>query len=194
MTFDPTPAGNVIADPSSVLGSMRRIFDTVELAWFKWVIDYDLAKQAAVVQQVWRFASSERSRSGTDSDLAQYKRPALIGLGLAGLIGALVWWRRRRSEAGTPRSRNPRLDRLIERVLEQLARRGYHKPAGQTLRALSARVHAAGDPVPAPLDQLVDRYYAMRFGAEALDLAALQALAADLARRSSEHPLPPRAG
>ncbi len=194
VTFDPTPAGNVVADPASVLGSMRRIFDTVELAWFKWVIDYDLAKQAAVVQQVWRFASSERSRSGTDSDLAQYKRPALIALGLAGLIGALVWWRRRRRpDDGAPRSRNPRLDRLIERVLEQLARRGYPKPAGQTLRALSARVHAAGDPVAAPLDQLVDRYYAMRFGTAAVDLAALQALAVDLARRSGEHPLPPRA-
>lgn len=200
VTFDPTPSGAPNASQSSALATMRRLFDTVELAWFKWVIDYDLAKQAQVVQQLWQYARSDRKSGGSESDLLQYKRPAAIGLFGIGLIVMIVWARRRPKKTDAPERRYPKLDKLLERLAAELARRGYGKAPGETWRALAARVAAHDDPIAPLLSSLVERYYAMRFGQEPMVLDELTKLATQVtralaqkqpARPTSQAPGPP---
>ncbi len=190
VTFDPTPSGGA-ANVQSLLGTVRRLFDTVELAWFKWVIDYDLAKQAAVVQQMWRFAAPERSRSGTEGDLGRWKRPALIVASLLAAIALVVWARRRKPADDRPHFTDPKLERLIDKLVAELGRHGHRKQAGETLRALQHRLAVEDSPVAAPLGALVERYYAMRFGREALVLSVLIRLAAEVTATLRRLP-PPR--
>jgi hypothetical protein len=71
------------------------------------------------------------------------------------------------------------------RALKALERRGFARGNGETGRELCARVVAAGDPVAAPFGELVELYYAARFGAAAVPTADLDRLAQKISQQST---------
>ena len=63
-----------------------------------------------------------------------------------------------------------------------LRRRGYNLRPGETLQQLAARVELAGDTAGATFGELVQRYYAHRFGQQGIDLNEVARLTRVMAR------------
>jgi hypothetical protein len=100
---------------------------------------------------------------------------------LAGLwLGARAFRRRRLPTVRVRRGAEAL--HAYARALKSLERRGFVRGAGETGRELAARVLAAGDPAAAPFGELVDLYYAARFGAAAVPTATLDRLAQAVAQ------------
>jgi transglutaminase-like putative cysteine protease len=137
VVFDPTPPGPALVAELGLVHSLRQMLDTVELTWFKYVIEYDLSKQVDMVSEM-------RARSGR-------------ALSLGGL-------------------------------------RGLPRAIGETPRELAGRAQAAADPGARPFGQLVDSYYAARFGAQAVPQSDLERLAAQVIRPTPERVDDRRAG
>jgi Domain of unknown function (DUF4129) len=95
-------------------------------------------------------------------------------------------WRRRRLPAVRIR-RGAEAMHAYARALRALERRGWSRGAGETGRELAACVAAAADPAAAPFAELVELYYAARFGAADVAGAELDRLAQAVAAA------PPRA-
>jgi hypothetical protein len=156
---------------------MRQLLDNVELAWFKYVIEYDLGKQVDFARSVGRWA-----QLGTKRDsLERFARKHARQLGGAVLVVAGLWlalraWRRRRAPSFRIR-RGAEALHAYGRALKALERRGFSRGAGETGRELAARVRAADDPAATPFAELVELYYAARFGAAAVPAADLERLA-----------------
>jgi transglutaminase-like putative cysteine protease len=180
LTFDPTPAGPPPVTTAGLIQSLRQVFDTIELAWFKYVIEYDLAKQADAVAAVRRLARGVATAGSITSFLSRYRTPLLLAAaGLLGLILAL----RRRPSAGPPMPRRAAAAQgAFARALRALEKRGFPRGAAETGRELAARLAQAGDPGAAPFGDLVELYYGVRFGGADVPAAQLERLAERVAR------------
>jgi transglutaminase-like putative cysteine protease len=183
VTFDPTPAG-AGGPPVRGFGEvLRQLFDTVELAWFKWVIEYDLGKQAEAITSLRKWAGGGEDRASVWSLLTS-KRTLGVGAGLLGL-GVFVAAMRRRRRGG-PRLVRPaqgeRAQRAFERAARALEARGYTRSDGETAKELARRVSDGADPGAAAFDRLVALYYAARFGGAEVPTADLDRLADEVIR------------
>ena len=180
MTFDPTPGGAGGVADKGVLHAMRQLLDTLELSWFKYVIEYDLGKQADALQSVRKWAQGGGSGSSWWESIVRH-RNGLIGTGAA--IALVVLFLRRR---GSPLAlRGPRAvqaNNAFERAVKALEKRGFARGLSETGRELAVRVGAAGDPGAAPFSQLVELYYAARFGDADVPRGDLERLAHEVAR------------
>jgi hypothetical protein len=182
MTFDPTPAdpnGGAQAGPWHKLAQM---IDTLELVWFKWVIELDLNKQASAVSGIREWFARLFAGGGF---LRALERLALLAAVFgAGLFGWRAWRRRRRAEA--LRRKLPRLGAqaqgAFQRALKALERRGHARGAAETGRELALRVERAGDPGAQPFSSLVELYYRARFGGVEVAPEELERLAAQVQR------------
>ncbi|MGZ3439300.1 MAG: transglutaminase TgpA family protein [Polyangia bacterium] len=173
---DPTPPGAAVAS-SGAWNALRQLVDNVELAWFKYVIEYDLGKQVDLARSVGRWAQLSTKRDA----LAGFARKHAVEVGgflalVVGLWLAARAWRRRRAPTLRIR-RGAEALHAYGRALKALERRGFARGAGETGRELAARVHAAADPVATPFAELVELYYAARFGAAAVPSDELDRLA-----------------
>jgi len=176
VTVDPTPPGAAVATTSS-WNTVRMMLDNIELAWFKYVIEYDLGKQVELARSVGRWAQLGTKRAALESFARRHARKGALALAVVvGLFFALRAWRRRRTPAAHVRQGADALH-AYGRALKALERRGFGRAPGETGRELAARVHAAGDPVAAPFAELVELYYAARFGAADVAAAELDRLA-----------------
>jgi protein-glutamine gamma-glutamyltransferase len=188
VTVDPTPPGTAAA-PGGAWTALRQLLDNVELAWFKYVIEYDLGKQVELARSVGRWAQLASKREALDRLL---KRHAVeVGGAAAMLVGLLIgWrtWRRRRPPAARLRQGVEALG-AYARALRALERRGFARGTGETGRELATRVREAGDPAAGPFEDLVELYYAARFGGIKVASGELDRLAQLVANL----PLPPRA-
>jgi transglutaminase-like putative cysteine protease len=177
VTFDPTPAGAAAAARQGAWSKLRQLVDNMELAWFKYVIEYDLGKQAEIVGSVRRWAQLASKRDAIDAALRRHG--AQLG-GLAAAIAGLVLLaraaRRRRGRRPVPR-RGAGAMHAFERALRAIERRGFPRRGGETGRELAARVVDAADPAGAPFTDLVELYYAARFGGVPVAPADLDRLA-----------------
>jgi transglutaminase-like putative cysteine protease len=191
VAFDPTPPGEGAGASNGFLDRMRQIADTIQLAWFKWVIEYDLGKQVDIFQGLRKWFSSDGS--GTQGSratnwLAFAKRYKIeIGIAVAGLAALFTLWRRRRliTRGGSRRSptgNEIRAQHALERAMRALEKRGATRAASETAAELATRVRAAGDPGAASFAELVDLYYAARFGEKAIAAAELDRLATAVVR------------
>jgi protein-glutamine gamma-glutamyltransferase len=176
-TFDPTPPGAALPGTATRWSKLRQLVDNMELAWFKYVIEYDLGKQADIVSSVRRWASLASKRDAVDAAVRKHAGGVAgafaMGLGLWLLVRAL---RRRRWRPGVPR-RHAEALHAFERAVRALERRGFPRRGGETGRELATRVSAADDPAAAPFTELVTLYYAARFGGQSVPQSELERLA-----------------
>jgi len=186
VTYDPTPPSAMPAAEPGVFSTLRQLSDTLEMGWFKYVIEYDLRTQVQMAEGAINWIQKRRDGRGPGLRArlrallrtTGYSFGALSGLALLGYV-VLRLRGRRLSLFGPSR---PQADRLIRQALALLRRRGFAQRPGETLRRLAARVGEAGDPAAPPFAELVERYYACRFGGEAADLRAFRELTRALLR------------
>ena len=181
VTVDPTPPGAAVAS-GGAWNTLRQMLDNVELAWFKYVIEYDLGKQVELARSVGRWAQFGTKRDALERFAKQHARDAggLVVV-VAGLWLAARAWRRRRAPTSRIR-RGAEALHAYARALKALERRGFSRGAGETGRELATRVEAAHDPAAQPFRELVELYYAARFGAAAVPSADLDRLAQAVAQ------------
>jgi protein-glutamine gamma-glutamyltransferase len=190
LTFDPTPPAPGGAT-SGGWSKLRQLLDNVEMAWFKWIIELDLAKQQDAVLGLKSWASRATS-GGSVLGWAKAHARALAALGV--LAAALVAWRAWRRRRPAVRGARPRTGAgaiaysAYQRALRALERRGHARRIGETGRELAVRVERAGDPGARPFAELVELYYRARFGDVNVPHGELDRLAAQVQRPA---PLPP---
>lgn len=203
VTFDPTPPA-----PAGLRGILDRLAlyaDWAELMWIDWVVNYNYAQQMALAQSTQRnslrWSASLRlwgeekyqaavHRVGTWRAFLMRDRAlaaALAALLLAIVLGGFYLARAREIRAwlalryglrisGAERAGLATLQ--YQQMLRLLARRGWHKPPGQTARefawAIETRQEAA--PLVPQVGRITALYEAARFGsATASDAAELAA-------------------
>jgi hypothetical protein len=187
VTIDPTPPGAAAA-AGGAWNTLRQMLDNVEMAWFKYVIEYDLGKQVEIARSVGRWAQFSSKRDALDR--AVRRHAVQVAGGVAVLLG--VWlllraWRRRR--VPTVRlKRGAEALHAYHRAVRALERRGFARSAGETGLELAARVRAGGDPAAEAFGQLVDLYYAARFGAVPVAGSDLERLAQEVMRAPRPEP------
>ena len=154
------------------------MLDTVELAWFKYVIEYDLGKQVELARSVGRWAQLSTKR---DAFAGFARTHALFAGGFAALLAGLwlVARARRRQRAPTPRLRHgaEALHAYARAHKGARAPRLRPRSPGETGRELAERLRAAANPVATPFAELVELYYAARFGAALVPSEQLDRLA-----------------
>ncbi len=177
VTFDPTPPAEL-----DVLGrggdgwraKLGRFVDSLRFQWNKWVIEYDLASQLALLKSIGRaikgVAVAAKDAIVRAKDEAVEHWP--ITLPLLVPIGWLIWRRvRRRSGAGDPltsaraRSRvRSTVGEVYLSVAKSLAKAGVARDAGTTPRELATRMTERGEPAAAQVGELTELYYAAEWG------------------------------
>ncbi len=182
VTFDPTPIAPPGERPSKLGTRLRQMLDTVELAWFKYVIEYDLNKQAELAVGAKRAVASGL-QIGRWKRFAQRAFP--IGIVLL-VVGGTAWqlWRLRGSRMPGRRA----TDLLLGKALDALERRGLPRALGETSRELGRRACEAKDPGAPAFVELVERCYAVRYGEQIVARAELERLVSQVT-----HPAPPAA-
>jgi protein-glutamine gamma-glutamyltransferase len=190
VTFDPTPPGNRDAlgrGGAGITARLGRMLDTLRFQWAKWVIEYDLASQLELFQDV---GGALKSGAAAVKDAAiavkdEAARRWWLGIPLAGGIAALVLLRRRRRTGGAPaqgprrpRERSP-VAEAYDRTAKALAKGGFAREPAITPRELAARMQARGDPGAGAFGELVELYYAAEWGSrrDAADESRARALA-----------------
>ncbi|MEK6608169.1 MAG: transglutaminaseTgpA domain-containing protein [Myxococcota bacterium] len=188
VAFDATPpAGQIVVVKTSWA---QMALDTARLAWTRWVIEYDLAKQVDIVKRAARWLGGKPLPPGVEGAREAAKRllrPLAIGVAALVLMGlglALARTARVRVSARAPARARPRdaVTRLYRAMLAALARGGFRKADSQTpgefARALRAQAHPAAE-----LALRVTRvYYDARFGGVAPEESAMRSLAQDVRR------------
>jgi transglutaminase-like putative cysteine protease len=130
-SFDPTPPAGQVAPPDEgVAAWLRQVADRASLAWYQWVVEYDLERQVELLRGIagllGQTGSSERGAQldgGSASDETTQRRPTpwwllAVVIGGGGLAGTWWWWRRRPSDGLDPRLRKAaaKLDRGLTRL------------------------------------------------------------------------------
>src|SRR5262249_14863398 len=149
-------------------------------AWMKWVIEYDLGRQGEALNGLARRLAWGRASK-------QWLWGALpVPLLLYGLFIAVRRLRRRpASEQATPVRLKSMQQMAYQQAFRALAARGPARRSSETGRERAGRVQQAGDPGSQPFNELVELYYAARFGSVPVPPADLERLS----RRVTEAPL-----
>jgi transglutaminase-like putative cysteine protease len=193
VTMDPTPPGAAVPASGSSWNKLRQIFDNVELAWFKYVIEYDLGKQTEIVGSVRRWAQLSSKRDAVEAVVRRHLRTVVGGVAmLAGLWLLVRMLRRRRLPARVTRH-GAEAVHAYARAVKALERRGFARGAGETGRELAARLERAADPGAQPFAELVELYYAARFGNVEIAPNDLERLAQSVIRAPESAPAQPTA-
>jgi hypothetical protein len=175
ITFDPTPATPAKAQAGGLWASARQMLDTVELTWFKYVIEYDLGKQVDFLSRMRDWTRSVTRSSGAGRLIDRRRVLEGIGLAVALMLVVRLGWRRR--GLGAPRPLHVSAQHAFARALKALERRGHPRGIAETGRELALRVDRAGDPGAPAFAELVELYYAARFGEAAVADDDLERLA-----------------
>lgn len=195
--FDPTPPAD--ERPKGWLSRLMNYYDWFELNWSEWVINYDLAHQATLAQNLQRasrewsdqmykyFREKRRSTLDTIKDWqaavtsSPWSLPAALAAALAlGLFLRGRWMREFLARQwglhfGGRTELTPRLATLYyQQMLRLLVRRGIAKPPGQTPLEFAASIPAPD--LAAPIGQLTALYQSARFGARGTDATQMSRL------------------
>ena len=206
MTFDPTPASDV--KPSGFLARAGNYWDWFELKWSEWVINYDVAHQFTLAQNLQRTgrgwgdmltsgfnaarANATRRMREWQSEMADTSVLFPVILGTLVAISILLlqprlrhWFVRvLRIRLATSATLTPSLATLHYReMLRLLARRGLRKSPAQTPLEFVASV--PDEALAARVSELTSLYQAARYGgapADSRQIGALLARVKDAAR------------
>ncbi|MEX1363764.1 MAG: DUF3488 and transglutaminase-like domain-containing protein [Nannocystaceae bacterium] len=152
LTFDPTPpSGRTAGDGAAWWPAATELLDALRNSYLEYVIDYDLGKQLAALERL--------GLRGRGRGLEGIGRWLLLGLGL---LGATVWLARRRWRRGGAALRPE--TRLLQRVLQRLAARGFTTADHEGALAIAQRLRDQGHPAAEPVRSFLLSYEALRFG------------------------------
>ena len=192
VTYDPTPASGSAMARGGLASRLRQMLDVVELAWFKYVIEYDLEKQMDVVSRLRQWIKRDtKQRQATEPSPWRdrvRKHKLAFGVAVVALVGLAFAVRElyRRRPARSRRRVAVRATRVMERAMRALERRGTTRLPSDTPAALGKRAAAHDDPGAAAYAELVILYYEARYGARPVDQQLLERLAATVIRPPSE--------
>jgi Ca2+/Na+ antiporter len=187
---DSTP----VASRVSRMGRVRQIFDSVELFWSRWIIQYDASRQLDLAKRLGRQLGMERGRARRTTHYQPNYRLMITGASVVA-IAILAWrlrrkLRRKRRSPERRTSRNgPPVFRLYHKVLDRLSARGWPRRPAETPDEFAARLRQANVPGVEAFEQLTRHYTAARYGDREVPEGALTALGPDLesvGRRRSE--------
>jgi transglutaminase-like putative cysteine protease len=162
---DATPT----APRSAHMSSLRAVFDSIELFWSSWIVEYSASQQLVLARRLsqrldW-FHPGRRTAPGP-----LLARKHFVGLGaiIVGLLAAYALRRApqwRRGVAGGPRRRfDAPIFQLYRKTLDRLAARGWAKRPEETPHEFAARVRRDGLPAADFFDRLTEVYAAARYG------------------------------
>lgn len=186
--FDPTPPDNTARGFKTIrFAALRKLFDFVELRWYKYIVSYDLQSQYQIATGLWKKASvSMRGMDKFESGdgvlkrlFAKLKKPksgdALGGATLlfaAGLLAAavgLIWLliRGARRLFGRKQGTSQQGAEVyyFNRYCALLQRKGVPRQQHQTAREFQKQVVKIYPEVEDSGDSFVASYYRARFGA-----------------------------
>jgi transglutaminase-like putative cysteine protease len=178
--FDPTPPADA-APQSEITGVLAFVRDMVEAAAQRWdrnVVGYDMRQQVSLLRAVRdRYGELKTKSRVASAVLASPRRVLLSILGLSLIVGAGVYWYRRRgkpkpkpvapSEVEARQRETAELYRALDAAL---AMRGTPRPSGTPPLTHARALAALGHPVAELAIQLTERYLRARFGGEPLSL------------------------
>jgi protein-glutamine gamma-glutamyltransferase len=155
VTFDPTPpAGRSAGDDAPWFPRLAQLSDALRDAYLAYVIDYDLSKQLAMLEQI----GVERRGLGVEIDwrlLAPWLA-GVLGIGVLGFVGVrLVRGRRERTRAEVV---------IYARLNARMQRRGKGRREHESASAWAARLMAEGAAEGAGLRAFAQVYEPLRFG------------------------------
>jgi len=178
--FDPTPPADA-APQSEITGVLAFVRDMVEAAAQRWdrnVVGYDMRQQVSLFRAVRERYGELKTKSRVASTMLASPRRAFLSLtGLVLVIGAGIYWYRRR---GKPRAKptppseieaRQRETAELYRALDAtLALRGVPRPSGTPPLTHARALAALGHPAAEVATHLTERYLRARFGNEPFSL------------------------
>jgi transglutaminase-like putative cysteine protease len=188
VTHDPTPPAGQLAAAGGGFVTFRQALDTLHHHWLRWVIDYNLDRQAGVARRLARALRGKPLSPGMLGwrETAQALARAMGWALGAAFVGWAVWRfavrvHRRSGPLLRPRPRPVApIVRAYRRMLATLAKAGLPKRPAETPREFADRL--AGHPGADIVARVTDAYYRVRYGGEPDDAPTIAALAEEVAR------------
>jgi transglutaminase-like putative cysteine protease len=190
IAFDPTPAQERRPEEQGLLLSVNLWLDSLKLAWYKWVIEYDLERQISFYAGLWNALAPTSRQVEFSPDLNVFEMrnefrkisrtvfsrqsAVLFGTLLALMVlGPLVGRRLR----GIRKGRRDELDRIAADLRTALRAKGLDVAAGTTVPQMSRTALASGFEASAELARLSVLLEKARFDpASTPDLKAIRNL------------------
>jgi transglutaminase-like putative cysteine protease len=174
---DSTP----VASRVSRMGRLRQVFDSVELFWSRWIMQYDASRQLDLAKRLGRQLGMDKARTRSRAHWQpNYRLLLTIGGAIALAVG--VWRLRRRLRRKGPAegkrvSRGgPPVFRLYHKTLDRLSGRGWARRPAETPDEFADRL-AEGNVLGAEaFATLTHHYTAARYGNREVPDEALAAL------------------
>jgi hypothetical protein len=167
------------------MGRLRQVFDSVELFWSRWIIQYDASRQLDLAKRLGRSLGVERNRTRTSAPFRLNYRMVITGASVIAV--AWVAWRLRRKlrRQGRPTQRRaarggPPVFRLYHKVLDRLASRGWPRGPSETPDEFVLRLREAKVVGAEAFAQLTRHYTAARYGDRQVPEGALAGLGPEL--------------
>jgi transglutaminase-like putative cysteine protease len=178
--FDPTPPADA-APQSEITGVLAFVRDMVEAAAQRWdrnVVGYDMRQQVSLFRAVRDRYGELKTKSRVASTMLASPRRAFLSLtGLVLIVGAGIYWYRRRGKPKpklTPPSeveaRQRETAELYRALDAALALRGAPRPSGTPPLTHARALAMLGHPVAEVATQLTERYLKARFGSDPFSL------------------------
>lgn len=178
---DSTP----VASRVTRMGRLRQLFDSIELFWSRWIIQYDASRQIDLAKRLGRQLGIDRTRGRqTPSWKPNYK--VVLVVALAGAAFYVGWRLRGRwklpGEAPAKRAARggPPVFRLYHRTLDRLSARGWPRRPAETPDEFAARLAEADVAGAETFLKLTRHYTAARYGDREVPAGALDELAPGL--------------
>ena len=177
VVFDPSPRGEAVEEAAR--GSVSLYLDAARMRWYRYIVNWSLRDQVQLAQTVHRQASD--FRLGLSWPRGWRVSPALVAVGGAVIVVALVWLAGRPGPARGKAGPAAAMPAFYERALRLLARRGLSPAAAETARQFAARVQVAVPDRAEAFAHLTRHYERARFGASALSETERQDVTRSLA-------------
>lgn len=191
--WDPTPASERGSKQDGLWARTLLIWDSMQARWLATVVSFDLISQGRAISAVGNILQEAGRRLSGRGTGPATRLPLLREVGPTALIliliAALIWVRRRqklRKISKPLRGDQQRAQLLWRKTRAQLARAGVDLPDSVPAREAARRAAQRLKRAHAPLDQIVNRYSAARWGNASLGSAETSALLSRLKRALRE--------
>jgi hypothetical protein len=180
------------------MGRLRQMFDSVELFWNRWILQYDASRQLDLAKRLGNQLGMER-RTGQRRPV--WKPDLKFAGALTGAaVVAVVLWRLRRRLRFDPMSRparpprgGPPIFRVYARAIDRLAGRGYPRRPAETPDEFAARLAEAGVSGADVMQRLTTHYAAARYGGREIPDPVVESLRAEIEAIARARPSEPSA-
>lgn len=172
--FDPTPSAPSLSQ-KRWWSFIEEYYDSLRLAWYKWIIEYDLENQLNALKQL-RSTMARASQKFEGFSLSDWwketKANPWVQLGLGGalflFIGFIGWWLnvRRRSYPKTAKAVYHLATQLYMQALKLMDRKGIVRNDSETPSEFVTRVHEEHPHLSESLALMTEHYLELRYNPE----------------------------